>query len=86
MSGIFNRTIEKLNKKEKLNLDTVINKIIDNTKIGEAKAGDIADIQVYSYETDKQLMLIAYNYQDERDKLLLIALGKFENYYRNLRR
>jgi len=71
-----------LYKKQIKILDEEIRKIAQNTEIGQEKRGALKGIRVHKFHIEKQLFLLAYEY--ETDVLKLIIVGSHENYYRNL--
>ena len=82
-SRLFEKRIQKLNKAEKLKLDSEINQIIDNPSIGTEKKGDLRGILVYKFTLLSQLYLLAYRFSS--DSLELIMIGPHKNYYRDLK-
>jgi mRNA-degrading endonuclease RelE of RelBE toxin-antitoxin system len=80
----FRTKINKLTKNQKKELDMAIHTIYSNPDIGQEKKGDLAGIQVYKLKMNKQLTLLAYQYNVDLDTLTLLALGSHENFYRNL--
>lgn len=85
-SPLFERTVKKLTKQQKLDVDTAVKTIYENPNIGEAKVGDLAGVSVYKFKMDKQLMLLAYSVNDRTITLYLLKLGSHENFYRDLKR
>lgn len=81
----FKKQIKKLNSKDKLELDSVIKKIMSDPSLGDNKKGDLQGIQVYKFKMSKKLTLLAYQFFKEEIKLLLLALGTHENFYRDLK-
>lgn len=82
----FKKTVKKLHKNQKKELDEAVNAIVENPRIGDDKAGDLSGISVYKFKMVKQLMLLAYQYEDETITLTLLALGTHENFYRDLKK
>lgn len=85
-SGVFKRRVRKLHPDEKKALDKAVKLIMEDPDIGEMKTGDLAGIQVYKYKHNTQLSLLAYRFVEEEALLILIALGSYENFYRDLKR
>jgi mRNA-degrading endonuclease RelE of RelBE toxin-antitoxin system len=81
----FDRTVKKLHRQQKLDLDAAIQAIAADTASGEAKVGDLAGIQVYKFKMTGQLFLLAYRVLDTQTIKLLMA-GPHENFYRDLKR
>jgi len=71
-----------LYKKQIKILDEEIRKIAQNMEIGQEKRGALKGIRVHKFHIEKQLFLLAYEY--ETDVLNLIIVGSHENYYRSL--
>ena len=84
---LFERTVKKLTKQQKKDVDNVVITVWNNPDIGEAKVGDLAGVFVYKFKMDKQLVLLAYSVSDDEIMTLyLLKLGSHENFYRNLKR
>lgn len=82
---IFAKQVKKLHSNQKKDLDHAIHTIIDNPKVGDEKKGDLAGVQVYKFSMVNQQTLLAYEYQETEEMLLLLSLGSHENFYRNLK-
>ena len=83
-SAIFARAYKRLNKNQKVDVDTAIEVIVKSPEVGELKRGDLAGVYVYKFKSQNQLMLLAYEY-DPLTRMLLL-LGSHENFYRDLKR
>ena len=82
-SRSFEKKVKKMSKTEKDILDKEINKIVEDSGIGEEKKGDLRGVFVYKFKIKTTQYLLAYR-MIERD-LELIMLGPHENYYRDLK-
>jgi mRNA-degrading endonuclease RelE of RelBE toxin-antitoxin system len=82
----FKKQVKKLHKNKKQELDEAIKKIIKDPSIGDLKKGDLSRVQVYKFKIRKQLTLVAYEFDEDELKLLFLALGSHENFYRDLKR
>ena len=82
-SRLFEKKVKKMSKTEKDILDKEINKIVEDSGIGEEKKGDLRGVFVYKFKIKTTQYLLAYR-MFERD-LELIMLGPHENYYRDLK-
>ena len=82
----FKKQVKKLHKNQKKDLDKAVRKIIQDPAIGACKKGDLSGIQVYKFKMVKQLTLLAYEYNNDKVQLFLLALGSHENFYRGLKR
>jgi len=82
----FKRAVKKLHANQKADLDAAVKAIMANPTIGQAKVGDLQGIRVHKFQMVKQLTLLAYEFEENRILLTLLALGSHENFYRNLKR
>ena len=80
----FERTVKKLNRQQKAELDEAVRTIASAPEIGEAKVGDLAGVQVYKFKMIKQLCLLAYRVLDPQT-IKLLMVGPHENFYRDLK-
>ena len=85
-TSTFSRTVKKLHKNQKQDLDKAVRALVENPNIGEPKVCDLSGISVYKFKMVKQLTLLAYHYEDETLTLSLLALGSHENFYRDLKK
>lgn len=77
VTATFDRTVKKLHRQQKADLDEAVKAIANAPEIGEAKMGDLLGIQVYKFRMVNQLCLLAYRVLDEYTIKLLMA-GKKE--------
>ncbi len=82
----FKKQIKKLHKNQKNILDKAVKTISNNPSIGTLKKGDLSNIQVYKFKMVKQLMLLAYEFHENKLLLILLTLGTHENFYRDLKK
>ncbi|MCK5295526.1 MAG: type II toxin-antitoxin system RelE/ParE family toxin [Alphaproteobacteria bacterium] len=82
----FNKAFKKLHKAQKIELIEAVKKIGKNPTIGNLKIQDLNDIRVYKFKMNKQLTLLAYNYDENNSIITLIALASHENFYTKLKR
>ena len=82
----FKKTVKKLRKNQKKDLDVAVKTIVDNPDVGDQKIGDLSGISVYKFKMAKQLILLAYKYENQSITLTLLALGTHENFYRDLKK
>ncbi|MEY4685787.1 MAG: hypothetical protein RLZ25_2246 [Pseudomonadota bacterium] len=80
----FERTVKKLHRQQKAELDEAVRAIASAPEIGEAKVGDLSGVQVYKFKMINQLCLLAYRVLDPQT-IKLLMLGPHENFYRDLR-
>ena len=81
----FERTVKKLHRRKKAELDEAVRTIASAPEIGEAKVGDLAGVQVYKFNMINQLCLLAYRVLDPKT-IKLLMVGPHENFYRDLKR
>jgi len=81
----FERAVKKLHRQQKVALDEAVRAVANDTDIGEAKVGDLANIRVYKFRMANQLCLLAYRILDE-DTVKLLMVGTHENFYRDIKR
>lgn len=74
-TALFAKHIKKLHSNQKKDLDRAIFEIMSNPIGGEKKKGDLSGICVYKFNMVKQLVLLAYEYQECEQTLILLALG-----------
>ncbi len=84
-TSTFSKTVKKLHRNQKNDLDKAIKVIVENPGIGDEKVGGLSGISVYKFQMVKQLTLLAYKYEDQTITLTLLALGTHENFYRDLK-
>jgi len=82
----FKKQVKKLHANQKKDLDLAITEVIANPKIGSLKKGDLEEVQVYKFNMVKQLTLLAYEWQEQEEQLILLSLGSHENFYRDLKK
>ena len=82
----FKRTVKKLHKNQKVDLDNAIRDLINDPFLGEQKKGDLSFLRVYKFKMTKQLTLLGYSYEDGNVILELINLGSHENFYRDIKK
>jgi mRNA-degrading endonuclease RelE of RelBE toxin-antitoxin system len=83
-TNLFSKKIKKLSKKQKLDLDSAIKKIVDDPMVGIEKKGDLIGIYVYKFKSSTQQLLLAYEWDEESRTLLMI--GVHENFYREIKK
>ena len=81
----FRKTVKKLHKNQKKDLDNAVRVLMEEPTIGEKKKGDLSFLRVYRFKMVKQLTLLGYSYEEGTVTLELIALGPHENFYRDVK-
>ena len=77
----FRRIYKKLSASQRYAVNNAIREIIADPERGEAKVGDLAGVRVYKFKIAGHLILLAYNYtdnkhenkQDEIDDVLILG-------------
>jgi hypothetical protein len=82
----FAKAVRKLPKQQKADVDNAVRAIIADPSIGRMKAGDLAGIQVFKFNINRQIALLAYEHDAHNLTLYLLKLGSHENFYRDLKR
>ena len=65
-------------------VDQAVEDIVSDLSIGELKKADSSGIYVYKFDCVNQLFLLAYEY--DLDNRVLLLVGTYENFYRNIKR
>lgn len=81
----FAKTVRKLPRQQKAELDDAVRAIVANPDIGDMKVGDLAGVRVYKFKMNKQLTLLGYEYVAGTITLYLLKLGSHENFYRDMK-
>lgn len=81
----FERTVKKLHRQQKANLDEAVRVVASEPEIGEIKVGDFAGVRVHKFRMGNLLCLLAYRILDE-NTLKLLMVGPHENFYRDIKR
>ena len=84
-TSTFRRAVKKLHRQQISFLEQAIEAIRENPEIGVAKIGDLAGIRVYKFHIFQQLILLAYNYDELSEKIILVSFSSHENFYDNLK-
>ncbi len=85
-TSTFSKQVKKLHTNQKKDLDLAITTVMANPTVGALKKGDLDGVQVYKFSMVKQLTLLAYEWQEHQDTLILLSLGSHENFYRDLKK
>lgn len=84
-SNSFKKSVKKLHKNQKSDLDNAVRAIADKPHSGTQKTGDLATVRVYKFKMMKQLTLLAYQIDDGQLVLTLLMIGSHENFYRDIK-
>ena len=81
----FKRKFKKLSPTQKQSVKDNVLKISKDPSIGVMKKGDLSDIRVHKFKILGQEYLLAYSVDKQKQKIILLALGTHENFYRDLK-
>ena len=82
----FKRKFKKLSSTQKQSVKDNVIKISKDPSIGIMKKSDLSDVRVYKFKILGQEYLLAYTVHKQEQKIILLALGTHENFYRDLKR
>ena len=83
-SASFARLYKRLHTGQRREVDAAVAAIVADPLAGEPKKGDLQGVYVYKFRANRQLMLLAYEF-DPATRMLLL-LGSHENFYQELKR
>ena len=84
----FLRAVKKLHANQKAVVNNVVKEIAAQPDAGEEKRGDLSGVFVHKFKINNQEYLLAYELLPNKqaaDEVMLLALGSYENFYRNLK-
>jgi len=84
MTPTFRKSFKKLYNNQQGEIKKEIKKIVEDPEIGEEKKGDLNRVFVHKFKMDKQLTLLAYQFDPETR--ILLMLGSHQNFYKDLKR
>ena len=76
----FARIYKKLHDNVIKEVDTAVQAVADNPKLGERKKGDLAQLLVYKFRSQGQLYLLGYTVDESIRLIYLEAIGSHANY------
>jgi mRNA-degrading endonuclease RelE of RelBE toxin-antitoxin system len=82
----FSRQYKKLHSNTAADVDSAVDEVRENPKIGERKKGDLASLHVLKFHSGGQLYLLGYTLDESVYLIYLEAVGPHENFYRDLKR
>ncbi len=83
-TGTFSKTVKRLHRNEKAELDQAIGRIAEDPGIGAMNTGPLARVRVYKFKVSEKQYLLAYRHDKKPETIALLALGSHENFYRDL--
>jgi mRNA-degrading endonuclease YafQ of YafQ-DinJ toxin-antitoxin module len=84
-TNIFKKAVKKLHANQKICLDNAVKALVINPLLGVEKMGDLSSVRVYKFRMVDCLTLLAYQYDEQKLFMMLLALGSHENFYQNLK-
>ena len=81
----FKRKFKKLSPTQKQSVKDNVLKISKDPSIGVMKKGNLSDVRVHKFKILGQEYLLAYSVDKQKQKIILLALGTHENFYRDLK-
>lgn len=85
-TSAFKKSVKKLHKNQKADLDAAVKTLMNEPFLGEQKKGDLSFMRVYKFKMAKQLTLLGYSYENGSVVLELLAFGSHENFYRDAKK
>lgn len=85
-TNTFKKALKKLHSNQKAELDEAVRAIAKEPFIGIEKAGDLSGVRIYKFHMSNQLNLLAYSFDANSPCITLLAIGAYENFYRDLKR
>ena len=82
----FRRSVKRLHRRQKTDLDNAVRAIAEEPMAGAAKRGDLTGVRVFKFRMNNQHTLLAYQEIEGEGVIKLLALGSHENFYRDLKR
>jgi len=82
-SRSFEKKVKRFRKQDKKILDKQIQRILDNSAIGQEEKGDLRGVFIHKFKIQTIQYLLSYRFVG--DALELIMIGAHENYYKDLK-
>jgi mRNA interferase RelE/StbE len=82
----FSRQYKKLHDNIIIDVDSSVEHIYKDPKIGKRKKGDLSALYVYKFYSGVQQYLLGYSLDESIKLIYLEAVAPHENFYRNLKR
>ncbi len=81
----FDRTVKKLHRQQKQDLDKAVKTIVSQPELADTKVGDLAGVKVYKFRMANMNCFLAYRVLDAQT-IKLLMVGPHENFYRDLKK
>lgn len=82
----FGRQYKKLHDNVVADVDNAVTEIAANPEMGEQKKGDLAELHVHKFHSQRQLYLLGYMVDEEIRLVYLESVAPHENFYRDLKK
>lgn len=82
----FGRQYKKLQDNVATDVDNAVAEIAGNPEIGEQKKGDLIELRVHKFHSQRQLYLLGYTVDQEVRLVYLESVAPHENFYRDLKK
>lgn len=82
----YNRTKKKFPSLLVSFINNAENEVAKNPSVGTQKRGDLKGVYIYKFTPIDQELLLAYEVNSKKRKIIYIAVGGHENFYRDLKR
>lgn len=82
---LFAKQKKKLHQNQIQCLDQAVQEVLENPMMGDQKKGDLDFVRIFKFRMLSQECLLAYQWI-KPNRIILLALGSHENFYRNLKR
>ena len=81
----YNRIKKKLPSLFRQKLNEIEDLIASNPFLGEEKQLDLKGIKIYKFKLLNQLVLLAYQVDENNKEVIFVTIGGHENFYRDLK-
>ncbi len=81
----LDRTVKKLHRQQKQDLDKAVKTIVSQPELADTKVGDLAGVKVYKFRMANMNCFLAYRVLDAQT-IKLLMVGPHENFYRDLKK
>ncbi len=85
LTPTFDRTVKKLHRQHKQDLDKAVKTIVSQPELADTKVGDLAGVKVYKFRMANMNCFLAYRVLDAQT-IKLLMVGPHENFYRDLKK
>ncbi|MBF0152874.1 MAG: type II toxin-antitoxin system RelE/ParE family toxin [Magnetococcales bacterium] len=83
---LFTNSSKRLHVNQKMAMDKAVRHIASNPDVGEPKVADLAGVRVHKFRMVGKMVLLAYEWREVEDTIILLAIGPHENFYRDIKK